>query len=154
MNSIYWVLLGVLLISPPKEVELIKATSQKWMGGRANSGNGMSYRIALKVNKSYRRLKFQKLWINNQEYNFSVLKKQDTASYPHYKKSDTVFVVAGYYDKFYNIDPSFSDSLNKTNLKTTAIPTGEAVIEYRIGRRKTRYLAIEKLEVLKTKVLP
>jgi len=155
MNSFYLLFLGILLINPPKEVELIKATSQKWIGGRNSAiNNGMSYRIALKVYKGHRRLKFQKLWIENEEYNFSVLKKQDTASYPRYKKQDTVYIVAGYFDKIYNIDPSFSDSVANEKIRTEPVPKGEAVIEYKVGRRKVRYLPIEKLEKLKTMVLP
>lgn len=154
MNSIYWILLAVMLVNPPKEVEVIKATSQKWVGGRQNSSKGMSYRIALKVYKNSRRLKFQKLWIDNQEYNFSVLKKEDTASYPKYKKNDTVYIVAGYYDRVENIDPSYSDSTKTNASSKDSIPKGEVVIEYKIGRKKIRYIPIEKLEKLKTIALP
>ena len=155
MNTILLIsLLFTLNLAPPKEVNFIKATSQKWVGGTLNPSTGMNYRIVVQVKKNFRRLKFQKLWIDNQEFNFSVLKHQDTSSAPRYKRNDTVYVVAGYFDKIPNIDQNYSDVVKNIETKPESLPKGDAVIEYKIGKRKKRYLVIDRFEKLDNRILP
>ena len=155
MNNIYLLaLIFAMNINPypSKELKMLWATTQKCVGANPKNGSGINYRILLKVKRGSRRLKFTKLWINNKEMNFTVLKDQDTSSNTRFKRNDSVYIVAGYFDKTTNIDRSYADSASKTTLNP-AIPSGDAVLEYKIGR-KMKFLTIEKFSPLKNMVIP
>lgn len=149
----FFILLLSLNPNPPiaKEVLLIRATEQIWMG--SSTGKGVNYRITLKVNKSSRRLKFQHLQIDNKEYPFSLLKKEDTCSTPRFRKNDTIYLVAGYFENSPDKKP-MDTTAAKPSTTPSSTKTGRASITYRVGKKKIRTLEVERFDRLQNIVLP
>ena len=134
-------------------IELVNAYSQDWIAGVPDGNNGTNYVFAIKVLKSSKHLKFDELWIGDEEIPFRLFTGLNTTGDSVFAKNDTIYLRGQIL-----IENSFIDSENKPVLSESedvSIPkppidyTGEALIVYSYkGRQK--YLIVNDIEKKRT----
>jgi len=74
------------------EFTITNATSQKWHGGRPESGRGVNYRIEIQVNYASSELSFTYMWIDGLKYEVEVFKNPENKSDNSFAKGDKVYL--------------------------------------------------------------
>lgn len=129
------------------DFNIIRATSQVWVGGAKGSGWGTRYVITLISNKSSKRLSIDEMWIG-EKYHKITTSKRITYSMPNedFNTGDTIYITASeYIPENPNIDVKEKEKpINQTPPFTYQ---GEALIGYELNNKK-KYCLVSNFEKL------
>lgn len=132
-------------------MEVVKSTSQEWIGGLRESGYGTDYRIAIKVKAGSDQLQIDDLWIGEVHMKVKVIADPSNPQNAKFKKGSQVSLKAGIIyrpDADGQIRLLPADSLRKPfNFK------GEGLLGYTYKGRKA-YLEIGEFKKLEKIIYP
>jgi hypothetical protein len=132
-----------------QEFEIIEATSQKWTGGRKETGKGINYEIKILAKKGSAKLNFEKLWIGDDYYKVKAKNTDRNKPDNTFTRNDTIRIIASSLTYTENIDPVIEKELGlkhgkqMENEKPPYKFSGAALIGY-------RYKGKWKYEVIRT----
>lgn len=137
-----------------KDFEIIEAESQKWYGGRQESGYGTYYNLKLITKKKSENIKFEYLWVGENSFEIKAFKRKKNLNVYDFDKNDTLFIKIN--DR---IIPENNRTRNKHSkgfdrkktekkIKPPYKYKGEALIGYSING-KQKYKEIKKFTTLK-----
>lgn len=150
MRILSFFLLGLCLGFGGK-MQVVKSTSQEWVGGLRESGYGTNYKLTIKVNAGSGQLQFEDLWVGDTHMKVRVV--ADPANQPgnSFIKGSQVTLQAGITirpDEQGKITLTADESLKKPfNFK------GEGLLGYTYNGHKA-YLIIAEFEKLKKIIYP
>ncbi len=114
-----------------QDFEIVEVTSQKWTAGTAKTGRGTDYKIKLVCKKRLWRLKFDKLWVNNDA--LPAVIATDLANKKCFSKKDTIIVNAV---KKVKLDRYGDPIVQTTNNQTPPVKFDTpALLTYKLRKR-------------------
>lgn len=142
---IFSTLMSVAVFS--QEFQIVEATSQKWAGGRKESGQGINYQLKIITKKSSDKLSFEKLWVDTSFYILKTRNLKNKAKDNSFAKNDTIGIFAR---KIVSkeMNPGLEDEMdldNNHNLTYEQAPyqfKGAALIGYKY-KGKWKYKVID-----------
>lgn len=130
-----------------KDFDIVGATSQKWTGGRPESGRGIDYEIKLKAHLGSDILKIDRLWIGDSFYKVRVFKLVGTKQVKDFKKGDEILVKASFVE-YPSIAPEKRPKNKTEKIELPQKYNGAALIGYTL-KDKRLYKEVKKIEKLK-----
>jgi len=150
MKFLYFLLMSVILGSGGKS-QIIKCTSQEWVGGLQESGYGTDYKLTIKAKAGSDQLHFEDLWVGDVHMKVRVSADPANTQSTSFKKGSLVSVRAGITfrpDSQGQIKLSAADSAKKPfNFK------GEGLLGYTYKGHKA-YLEIAEFQKLEKIIYP
>ncbi len=153
MKTITFILLALLSINDTschKKFELINATSQKWTGGRQETGYGTYYELTIVPNTNSENLVFDKLWIGNDYFDVQSYQKGKKMRNNLFGKGDTITIRV---NKSIKPEPMHfeisNDKKNKCLTENHPVPKeykGDALLSYTY-KGKRNYFEIKHFTV-------
>ena len=92
ISIILFSLLSITDTSCHKSFELINATSQKWTGGRQETGFGTYYELTIIPNTNSENLVFDKMWVGKKYFDVQSFQKGKKMRNNLFGKGDTVTI--------------------------------------------------------------
>jgi len=86
--------LAICCVNKCNDFEIIDATSQKWVGGIRSAGSGINYQLTLLTNQSSKNINVDQLWIGDQYFKVSAIKKFPASEKEGFEKGDTIYINA------------------------------------------------------------
>ncbi len=149
--KITFLLISILFVNflHAQDFEIIEATSQNWTGGTARSGHGVNYKIAIVCKKKMKKLKFDKLWVNNEALTIKTTK--DNLGRNFFSENDTILLAARKTVK----TNEYGEEIKEAEKEETppAKFESDALISYMV-KKKEKYFLIPKLKQLKAIYYP
>lgn len=129
-----------------KQFELINATSQKWYGGREETGFGTYYELTIVPKTNSDNLVFDQIWIGKKYFDIQCFQKGKKMRNNLFAKGDTVTIRVNK-DEVKRIMP-FESKEDKDDclIKKHPLPKeyeGEALLSY-VYKGKRKYFEIKK----------
>ena len=131
------------------DFKVLKATSQKWVGGTIGAGSGINYQLTLLANQSSGKIKIDQLWVGDQYFKVTAIKKFPASEKEGFEKGDTIYISATRYF------PSSQQRKNDTNQgeptrnKPSQAPPfsydGAALIGYEADKKR-KFIIVEKIK--------
>jgi len=75
-----------------QEFEIIEATTQKWAGGRMETGHGVYYNIVLIAKKKSQKLSFDKFWVDSIFFSIKAYKHSGNKNIEKFSSGDTLYI--------------------------------------------------------------
>jgi len=160
MKIFYILLISFITItnnSCIKKFELINAVSQKWTGGRQETGFGIYYELTIVPNTDSDNLLFDRLWIGKKYFDIQSYQKGKKMRNNLFGKGDTITIRVNnsVKPKPVHFDKK-DDYKNKCLTEKHPLPheyDGEALLSY-IYKGKRKYFTIEHFTALKPVYYP
>jgi len=162
MKTIAVILISLLSVtnnSCLKKFELIGATSQKWTGGRQETGFGTYYELTIVPNTNSDNLIFDKLWIGKRYFDVQSFQKGKKMRNNLFAKGDTITIRVNKDEVHkrmpFEIKPENEDK-EKCLTEKHPVPKeyeGEALLSY-IFKGKRKYFEIKHFTVLEPVYYP
>ncbi len=77
---------------PFHDIKILDASSQKFEGGREESGSGIQYRIQLIANKDSKKLEIVGVWVDQKMYKPRIVVKSSFQQVGDFQKGDTMLL--------------------------------------------------------------
>lgn len=137
-----------------KQFELIKATSQKWYGGRQETGFGTYYELTIIPNSNSDNLLFDKMWVGKQYFEIQCYQKGKKMRNNLFGKGDTITIRVNKDEVHKKLPFVVKDDNSKEKCLTEKYPvpkeyTGDALLSY-VYKGKRKYFEIKEF----TKIEP
>jgi len=119
---------------PFHDIKILDASSQKFQGGREESGSGIQYRIQLIANKDSEKLEIVGVWVDQKMYKPRIVVKSGFQLVGDFQKGDTLLLT---FTKWTHKPEAFetpSEELQSNNMPPEKFK-GEGIIEGRIKRK-------------------
>lgn len=132
-----------------KDFDFVAAESQKWHGGRPETGYGTKYVVTLIPKKSSDIITFEKMWIGENSFDLTVVEKGRKVKQGTFNKGNEITVTANH--RVLPASKSQFQAINKEDqakADSLKIPppikyNGEALLKYTV-KGKTKFFVIEK----------
>lgn len=129
-----------------QNVKVIDATSQQWSNGMPGSGAAVKYEFTIVPKQSSDILVIDRLWIGEHYFDISPVRKNGHSPVGSFNKKDTLYF-------------SVILEMRKMAKQTETMPPpkeykSEALIGYRVGGKKRRYVKVKKIRKLRELNLP
>ncbi len=154
MKTLLILFLSLLSISDTschKPFELINAASQKWTGGRQETGYGTYYELTIITNTNSDKLLFDRLWIGKKYFDIQSFQKGKKMRNNLFGKGDTITIRV---NKSVKLKPMpfvrKDDNNDKCLTEKHPLPKvyeGEALLSY-VYKGKRKYFEIKHFTVL------
>jgi hypothetical protein len=137
------------LFSVRTDFDIIEAHSQKWHGGRKETGSGINYTVKILTHRNSKALEFSGIWVGSKyfdlQYRVLCVKTGDSV----FAENDTLLI------SFSERIGGFNE-IDKTKENTVSLPykyKGEALIKYSY-KRKIKYAVVKKIKQLPEQFYP
>lgn len=145
MKTTILVLFLILCFGKSDDLQLINATSQKWVSGIGIS-KGTKYFFSFQTNKSSDKLSIDGIWVNDKLLIPRVFGIKNRTKTTNFNKNDTIIVVCTEIIKLKNKDIEIFEKDNDS-LSMPYKYKGAALITYKVGNKR-KYLEVEKIKKL------
>ncbi len=119
---------------PFHDIKILDASSQKFEGGREESGSGIQYRIQLIANKDSKKLEIVGVWVDQKMYKPRIVVKSSFQQVGDFQKGDTMLLTFTKWTHKPEAVETLSEELLNNNMPHEKFK-GEGIIEGRIKRK-------------------
>jgi hypothetical protein len=133
------------------KVQMVKSTSQEWVGGLQESGYGTDYTLTIKAKAGSDRLQFDELWVGDKHMKVRVIADPANLQNKTFKKGSRITVKAGFTSR-----PGPDEKSRLIDADNTAWPAGfkgAGLLGYTCQGKKY-YLEIAGFETLERIIYP
>ena len=117
------------------DFKVLEATSQKWVGGIISAGSGINYQLTLLANQSSGKIKIDQLWVGDQYFKVTAIKKFPASEKEGFEKGDTIYInarTAPHRKESFKQAPPFSYD-------------GAALIGYEVDKKR-KFIIVEEIK--------
>ncbi len=127
----------IYLFSNAQHLDIIKATSRDWMGGRKEAGFGKEFRIYLKTTKKIKKIAFTKFFTNQKCYNIEsyLVNNNIVSQEANLQKGDTITIIINTKTVIDSQNNKIPNSIECSKNFTNSQLQNKNIIEYTIKKR-------------------
>jgi len=155
MKFLLLICLAICCSHKCNDFKVLEATSQKWVGGILSAGSGINYQLTLLVNHSSGNIKIDQIWVGNQYFKITAIKKFPASEKEGFEKGDTIYINARVAHPL-PISPVNGEG-NPTYIKLSKSPPfsydGAALIGYELNKKR-KFIIVEEIKKISSIAYP
>ena len=155
MKFLLLICLAICCSHKCNDFKVLEATSQKWVGGTIGSGSGINYQLTLIANQSSEKIKIDQLWVGDQYFKVTAIKKFPASEKEGFEKGDTIYIKATVAHPR-PVSP-VSGEKDPTHIKPSQSPPftydGAALIGYELNKKR-KFIIVEKIKKISSIAYP
>jgi len=146
MKFLLLICLAICCSHKCNDFKVLEATSQKWVGGIISAGSGINYQLTLLANQSSGKIKIDQLWVGDQYFKVTAIKKFPASEKEGFEKGDTIYINAKVahpappHKEYFEQAPPFSYN-------------GAALIGYELDKKR-KFIIVEEIKKLSSIAYP
>lgn len=146
MKFLLLICLAICCSHKCNDFKVLEATSQKWVGGIIGAGSGINYQLTLLANQSSGKIKIDQLWVGNQYFKVTAIKKFPASEKEGFEKGDTIYINARV--AHHSKNPSNEEAPHRKESFEQIPPfsyDGAALLGYELNKKR-KFIIVEKIK--------
>ena len=141
----------ICMLFTKTDFDVVESNSQKWHGGRRETGSGTNYEIKLLTHRDSKTLKFSGIWIDKKYFDLKSRIITTIHGDSIYFKNDTLLI--SFTDHVSEIKEFNDSEIDQNSISPPYQYQGEALIKYEY-KGKIKYAVIKKIKPLQDVYYP